>query len=138
MESLEAQRRAIGTDMVAERTGKQVQQAINQLTARPVSNQGLKSLESKGKQDAKRGRGNYTAPSTSGSGGIASPLVEATRRVESADTTETLREYYDRSTALYTNDLLLAVEIRPLKSLTMLDASGAEVVFKFAQPKSIE
>ncbi|WP_145156188.1 hypothetical protein [Pseudomonas oryzihabitans] len=129
MDSLEAQRRAIGTSMVSERTGKQVQQAINQLAARPTTSQGLKPLETKGKQDAKRGRGNYTEPAKTGTGGgIASPLVEKTKSVDGKAVPD--REYWPGG--LTSSDGLFILP--SIKTLNLTDANGAAVQFQLADP----
>lgn len=62
-----------------------------------------------------------------GGGGIASPLSEV----------EGSRTYHEHSSWVYSNDYLIATEIRPLRSMTMTDANGAPIVFNFALPPEV-
>ena len=60
-------------------------------------------------------------------GGIASPLTE----------TPNSRTYYVETSSLYSSDYMLAVEIEPLKSVTMTDADSQTVVFNWALPPGV-
>lgn len=80
-------------------------------------------------------------------GGIASPLIEggtpADPPADDPDKDMTAepkpdREYYADSFNLYSSDYILAVEIKPLKTLTMRDSNANEVVFNFAKPPEPE
>lgn len=62
--------------------------------------------------------------------GIASPLTEGI----DAATGQPAREYY--ATQLKTSsDGLFTLPIKPIKTLNLKDANGAEVVIKLAEPK---
>lgn len=62
--------------------------------------------------------------------GIASPLTEGI----DANTGQPAREYYE--TQLKTSsDGLFILPIKPIKTLNLKDALGAEVVIKLAEPK---
>jgi hypothetical protein len=69
-------------------------------------------------------------PGSGAGGGIASPLTEGAEL--SADPVFA-REFYERS-YFYSNDYLLAVEMRPLKKIHMRDVMGNSVELHFAEP----
>ena len=125
--AMEASRRAGGTAMVERRTGKSVAEDIQSLAAPQRQARSLPRFDPVGPLPAQRGTGNYQAPSGGGTGGgIASPLTEVPES----------RAYYTeaQSQSIYSNDYLLSMEVLPLKSLFMTDASGAAVQMNFALP----
>ena len=109
----------------------------------------LARVEPRGSIPAARGYAEVNQqPGTGGtSGGIASPLIEGgtpgdppAGEPNKDMTLEPVpdRIYYDESFNLYSSDYLLAVEIKPLKTLTMRDSNGDEAVFNFAKPPTPE
>lgn len=123
--AMESSRRAGGAAMTERRTGKSVVEDINALAAPPRQRKALRAVDPVGALPASRGSGTYQAPAASG-GGIASPLTEVPQT----------RTYYteEQSQSIYSNDYLLSMEVLPLKSLFLTDASGAEVQMNFALP----
>lgn len=130
MDSLESERRGIGVAMEAERTGRQVQQAINQLAKPQTPSATLKPLETKGSLASRRGRGSYddTAQSKRGGGGIASPLTEKTKEVDGKKVPD--REYWPGG--LPSSDGLLIYPA--VKTFNLIDAGGAAVQLQLANP----
>lgn len=104
----------------------------------------LRREEPKGGIPARRGYAEKNLQPGQGiaeGGGIASPLVEGAVQPEppspGEDTTLTPardREYHPTG-LYYSTDYTLAVQMRPLKTLTMRDANGAEVELIFAKPE---
>ncbi|QTS88307.1 hypothetical protein JLK41_09150 [Ectopseudomonas khazarica] len=127
----EASRRAAGEAMVARRTGRNEVDDINALVSQPRQRRSLPAVDPRGSVPAQRGRGNYAAPQSTG-GGIAAPLTERLRAGGKAD-----RAYYPDGVTFYSNDYMLAVQIQPLHTLTMIDADGAEVPFVFGVPGDV-
>lgn len=119
----QAERKATGQSMVERRTGKAVVEDINRLTDPRPPRKSLRTIEPIGALPASRGRGVYKAPVSGNGGGIASPLVEDSSK---------LRTFYD-SQFIPSTDGLCYFELRPTKTLNMLDANGAEVAFQFAE-----
>lgn len=119
--AMEANRRASGDAMTERRTGRAVTADINALATPPRTRKTLSTVEPRGALPAQRGRGEYTAPSTGGGGGIASPLVEQSYA---------LREYWPNGE--YSNDGLLTLPAA--KKLVLTDADGAEVIINLASP----
>lgn len=116
----EAERDAAGKAMTERRTGKAVVDDINRLATPQGQRRTLRQVQPVGALPASRGRGVYTPPEASTGGGIASPLTE----------NDNSRTYHD-TRFIYSNDYLLAMEVRPLKALTMTDADGETVVLNF-------
>ncbi|WP_312139908.1 hypothetical protein [Stutzerimonas nitrititolerans] len=123
--AMEASRRAGGAAMEERRRGKQLVDDINSLANPPANRKTLRTVDPFGGVPARRGSGVYQAPAAAG-GGIASPLTEV------ADS----RVYYteEQSQYIYSQDYLLSMEVLPLKSLFMTDATGAAVQMNFALP----
>lgn len=91
----------------------------------------LATVEARGGIAGKTSSKTYDGGSSSSSGGgIAGPLTE----VLDADTKRAVREYHTTTSKIYSNDYLLAVEIKPLKVMTMKDATGSKIVFNFQLP----
>jgi hypothetical protein len=128
----EASRRAIGRQMEDRRRGTKAVDDLNSLVEPARKTTTLRTIEPRGSIPVSRGRGVWNesrAPATGG--GIASPLTETT----TGEDKESTRKYYEESIDIfYSNDYMLAVQIKPLKSLSMKDASGADVLFNFAEP----
>lgn len=125
--AMEASRRAGGTAMTERRTGKSVAEDIQSLVQPPRQAKPLPRIDPVGSLPPQRGLGT-SAPASGGGtgGGIASPLSEVPQS----------RVYYTeaQSQSIYSNDYLLSMEVLPLKSLFMTDASGAAVQMNFALP----
>ena len=122
--AMEAQREALGPAMEQRRRGTTVED-LNAVV-KPVSRKDpLPEVPKRGGVPAGSSTAPYQAPPSTGSGGISGPLVEV----------KDSRVYYDDRVSLYSNDYLMAVEVRPLKSLTFTDGSGATFQMQFAQPK---
>lgn len=128
-QSMEDQRRAGGQAMIAQRTGKAVVADINVLTNPQQPRKTLKPIASVGALPATKGRGVYKPPAATGTGGIASPLIEGA----SGEGATLAREYYAGIT-LTSSDGLISLDVEPLKKLTMRDASGGPAVLEFAEP----
>lgn len=126
---IEAERRAIGRQIEAERRGESVVEDINSIVRPPRQPSRLKHLDPVGSIPPQRSSAPYKAPAATGTGGIASPLIEG-----AAGGGATLaREYYAGIT-LTSSDGLISLDVEPLKKLTMRDANGEPVVMEFAQP----
>lgn len=125
-------RRALNKQMEDRRRGAKAVDDLNSLVEPQRKNTTLKPVQPRGGFPAQLGTGVWSdtrAPATGG--GIASPLTETTEGEEK----ESTRTYYEESIDIYySNDYMLAVQIKPLKSLSMKDASGADVLFNFAEP----
>lgn len=126
-------RRALGGAMVERRTGKAQAADINALVQKPRARQTLRTVDPRGALPAQRGVGSYQPPATSTGGGIAAPLTERLDTGGKAD-----REYHPHAGTFYSNDYMLAVAIRPLKTLNMIDADENEVPFVFGVPRFTE
>jgi len=126
--AMEASRRASGAAMTARRTGKSVADDIQSLVQPPRQAKPLPRIDPVGSLPPQRGLGTSPGPGAGGApgGGIASPLSEVPES----------RVYYTdaQSQSIYSNDYLLSMEVLPLKSLFMTDATGAAVQMNFALP----
>ena len=89
----------------------------------------LEAVAPRGALPAKRGIGEPPAKQQSEGGGIAAPLTEREDSVGKAD-----RDYHPSESAFYSNNYMLAVVIRPIRQLNMVDADGNEVPLVFAVP----
>lgn len=116
---MESSRRASGKSLVDD---------LRAIQSTNTRERRLSQLDASGGVAAKRGRADYTAKEVAKGGGIDSPLTELEANG---------REYYPDHYSLYSNDTLLSVEIRPLKSLKMKDASGADVELNFQKPPQV-
>ena len=63
------------------------------------------------------------------SGGIASPLTESFA---------TEREFHANPRFIQSTDGLLTIQVKDIKSISMLDANGTAAVLVFAQPAPVE
>lgn len=120
----QAQRRAGGQAMIERRTGKAVAEDINRLTGTQTRRRMLRPIEPVGALPPSRGRGVYQVPPATGTGGVASPLVEIPDS----------RQYHNESKGFYSNDYLIFTRVQPLKSMEFTDANGAAVMMQFAVP----
>lgn len=125
---MEFNRQQSGRNMEESRraSGRKMRDDLRALSAAPNPREQLPALPKRGGVGAARGVANYKARSAeaSQSGGIASPLSEGDFEA---------REYYESSYFLST-DYLIAMEIKPLKSISMTDADGSPVTLNFAEP----
>ena len=124
---MEEDRRASGRAMEESRraSGRAFREDLNALAQPDRSRGSLPKIPRRGGMSAARGIDNWVAPKSSGGGGgIESPLTEGPYAG---------REYYESSYFLST-DLLMAIELKPLKRISMTDAAGNGVVLDFAEP----
>ena len=118
-------RRAIGKRIETERRGESVVEDLNRLINPVRQRRTLRSVPSVGALPPARGRGNYTPPPASSTGGgIASPLTE---------TDYALREFH-AARYFTTVDGIFVWQIDPPKKFVMEDANGAPVEQIFAEP----
>ena len=127
----EQKRQQSGRDMEEARraSGRKMRDDMRALAENNRLERTLPVLPVRGKQPAKRGSAVWQggAPSSGGGGGIASQLTEV-------DADE--REYWDMS-YLLSAEFLVGIELKPLKQVTMIDAEGAEVIMRYAEPSSL-
>lgn len=118
-------RRAIGSRIEAERRGESVVEDLNRLITPARQRRTLRTVQPVGALPVTRGRGNYTPPPASSSGGgIASPLTEQDYA---------LREFHAPK-YLSTSDGLITFEIRPVSKIVMTDANDIAHAFNYASP----
>lgn len=115
-----AERRAIGQRIVAERRGESVVEDINRLITPTRVRRTLRSVPAAGALPTTRGRGNYTPPPPATGGGISSPLTE----------TPGTRTFHPVRT-ITTTDGLFVFAMARTATVTMTDATGAEVLMEF-------
>lgn len=127
--ALEDARRAGGQQMEATRRGEAVAEDINSLVRPQRQAKALPRVQPVGAIPPQRSRGTYKAPASTGTAGIASPLIEGA----AGEGATLAREYYAGIT-LTSSDGLISLDVEPLKKLTMRDANGEPVVMEFAQP----
>jgi len=123
-QAMESNRRGIADANYLQRTGQQVANDINRLTAPRPPRKTLRPVEPVGALPPSHGRGEYKAPPATGAG-IAGPLQETSRTyaaepefIESIDG----RGYW---------------RVRRVESITMVDANGNEVVLSYLQAPPI-
>ena len=119
----EEARRKSGRDMEEARraSGRAMRDDMRALAESNRLDRTLEALPVRGKQVAKRGTAVWSSAAPvdgGGGGGIASPLTE---------TNYDSREYHD--SVMLTSDFLVAIDIKPLKKLTMSD--GNPVVLNY-------
>jgi len=95
--------------------------------------QALATVEARGGLAGQRGTSSFTEPEAAGTAGIASPLTE-TEITNEDGSKSTSRTYYEEVSRLYSNDFVLSVEVKALKSITMRDANQSPVVLQFKAP----
>lgn len=127
--ALEDARRAGGQQMEATRRGEAVAEDINSLVRPQRQAKTLPRVQPVGAIPPQRSRGTYKVPASTGTAGIASPLIEGA----AGEGATLAREYYAGIT-LTSSDGLISLDVEPLKKLTMRDANGEPVVMEFAQP----
>lgn len=125
-----AERRATGQRIIEERTGKAVAEDINRLVNQPRQRRSLRTVPPVGAVPAGKGRGTYTEP-TSGTAGIASPLIEKTKVVDgkTLPDNELWPQGHTSSDGLFV--------LPAWKTLKLTDANGAEVVIQLADPQGV-
>lgn len=131
-QAIEDSRRAGGRAMEAGRRGESVAEDINSLVRPPRQSTPLRRIEPVGPLAPQRGRGNYQAPATQGTGGIASPLTEQT--VQEAGVAIPDREFWPNQ-IMTSTDGLRVWEVRPIRTWRFTDADGNPVVLHIARPK---
>jgi hypothetical protein len=122
--SLESERRSSGAQLEVQRrsTGRQIADDINRLVEPTRKSTALPVLEKRGTLEAKKGKGVYDPANVPKSGGgIASPLTE----------TDFTKRVYWPGGELSSDGLF---NFPTLKTLTMTDNDGAEVIINLAQP----
>lgn len=117
-------RRQSGRDMEESRraSGRKMRDDMRALAENNRLERTLPVLPVRGKQTAKRGSALWqggASPSGSG-GGIDSPLTEPDYDA---------RTYHEP--VILTGDFLVAIELKPLKQISMTDRGGAPVVFNY-------
>lgn len=119
----EASRRAAGQAMIERRTGRAEVDDINALVNQPRQRRSLPAVEPRGSVAPRRGRGNYTAPPAAG-GGLAWPLTEddAATRV------------FWSSQVISSADGLVAIQIKPLRTMMLRDANDSSGALSLAEP----
>lgn len=133
--AMESDRRQSGLDMASERraSGKAFRDDLRALADSETENKALPPAQERPPIPAARGVATYTRPAQAG-GGIASPLTE----VEAGEGVSSREYYEDQAVYFYSSDYLLAVEIKPLKTLRMIDADGSAATFEFKLPPPSE
>lgn len=128
--AMESDRRQSGLDMASERraSGKAFRDDLRALADSETENKALPPAQERPPIPAARGVATYTRPAQTGRG-IASPLTEQ----EVAEDVSS-RDYYEEVSYFYSADYMFAVEIRPLKTLHMLDDNDEEVRLEFKLP----
>jgi hypothetical protein len=128
----EAERNAIGKRMIEERTGKALVDDVNALIRPERQARTLRTVPLVGAVPAKQGRGDYTPPpATPTGGGIASPLTERTR-VEGGEVVPD-RDLHPE--AVYaSSDGLFTMLLQPIKTLRWADANNALGQIDLAAP----
>lgn len=119
----EAARRATGQAMVERRTGKSQVDDINAVVQQTRTRSALPTVDSRGSVPAQRGTGTYQAPSSSSGSGIASPLTE----------TPGTRTYHTSLKVIASTDGSTFISVQLPSAVTMTDATGAEVIFNYAE-----
>lgn len=115
-----------GNKSARQASGRAMRDDLRALSEAPKVREPLPVVPKRGSTPDVRGRGEYAAPSAQDSGsGIKSPLTE---------TSFDAREYHEDVEYLLSTDYLLKMEVKPLKSVTMRDADGNEVVMNYAEP----
>ncbi|WP_405120749.1 hypothetical protein [Pseudomonas leptonychotis] len=127
----EAERRATGSRIEAERRGESVVEDLNRLITPTQQRRTLRTVQPVGALPPARGRGVYVAPPATGAGGgVASQFTE----VELDGFGD--REFWP-AMIQETTDGLLAFEVRPIKKWKFLDAIGGPVDLNIAKPPVI-
>ena len=123
MPSLADERRAIGRSMVQQRTGQSTVDALNRVVTRQKQAKALRLLDPRGGIAAQRGRADWaeSRPSSSGGGGVASPLVEADYAA---------RTYH--ANGLKSSDGLF--HFPAIDRLVLTDADGRTIELRLAEP----
>lgn len=123
MTSLSEQRRAIGADMVRQRTGQSTVDSLNRLTTKQRERKALRTLDPLGAVDARRGSADWVQgrPNSTGTG-VAWPLTEQ-------DYSQ--REYHEN--ALMTSDGIFFIPA--VAKIVLTDADGKPGTVFLAEPE---
>ena len=119
-----AERRQIGQSMIERRTGKSQVEQINAVVAPPRTRTSLPPIAPRGGQAGQVGTGTYSAPPSTGGGGIASPLTE----------TPGTRVYSEEPVLVETFDGSGLFRVRAPQQMTFTDADNAPVIFNLSPP----
>lgn len=123
--NMESQRRALDALMVAKRRGESVVEDFQRLESPPQVQRSLPPVTARGGIPAARGRAYYSdKPKMGAGGGLAWPLTE--------DDAED-REFYS-SRLVSSSDGLVAIRLRPLRSLTLRDGDDVTGQILLAEP----
>lgn len=123
--AMESQRRALDAAMVARRRGESVVEDMQRLESPPRAQRSLPQVTPRGGIPAARGRAYYQdKPKMGQGGGIAWPLTE-----DDAAT----REFY-APRLVSSSDGLIAIRLRPLRSMTLRDGDDETGQILLAEP----
>jgi hypothetical protein len=126
----EAERKAIGKSIEAERRGESMVEDINRLVTPTKPRRTLRTAPLVGAVPAGQGRANYTPPAATG-GGIASPLTETTKDVGG----KTVPDEVLWPAGYPSSDGLFVLPAWRTKNFT--DANGDPVVIEYADPAGV-
>ena len=122
-------RRQSGRDMEEARraSGRKMRDDMRVLAENNRLERTLPVLPVRGSQPAKRGSAVWTggAPAATSGGGIASPLTEPSFAART----------YHASSVFLSSDFLMAMEVKPVKSIAMKDAGNFNVIMNYAAPE---
>jgi hypothetical protein len=114
------ERRAIGKRIESERRGAAVVEDLKRLQSAPQQRRTLRTVPPVGAVPAARGSATYVAPPETGGGGISSPLTE----------TPGTRTFHTPR-VVTTTDGMFTFALRRVATITMTDATDAEVLMEF-------
>ncbi|QEY75157.1 hypothetical protein [Pseudomonas denitrificans (nom. rej.)] len=123
--SLADERRTIAGGITAARKSQQLVSDLQSLESQRRKIGELNELERRGARPATPGRAVYKAPAATGTGGVASPLIEQSY----------LERTYWPDKVITSTDGVFSFKIKPIKQIRQLDANDAEVIQQFAQPE---
>lgn len=108
-------------------TDKKIRNDINAIVAQDRTLPALGPAQNAPPQPSKRGMATTPQASSGGdsaAGGISGPLTEQ----------DYLQRAYYESSYFLSGDLLVELEVKPLRSITFTDSEGETLVMSFAEP----
>ena len=122
-------RRQSGRNMEESRraSGRKMRDDMRALAENNRAERTLPVLTPRGASPAKRGNASWSggAPTATSGGGIASPLTEPSFAART----------YHASSEFLSSDFLMAMEVKPVKSIAMKDAGNFNVIMNYAAPE---